>query len=117
MAIASKWVDIMAKEALDKTGDDLFEKLADSWHWNLYVIQPANIRLSDTADLMRSAKTLFREFVGERIAAPPQPPKRSVRKVIRPGARRLALPPPQEVPDAWMLDQIKIMRQTLGVHA
>src|ERR1017187_4129533 len=108
MEIASKWVDIMAKDAFEEPPDDLFSKLARSWHWNLYVTDLTKIKLASNARLLDQAKTLFEKFVGEPFAAPERPKKTQ-------GAPRVDAPLslPQDVPPAWMLDEF--MRHRLGI--
>jgi hypothetical protein len=113
MQIASKWVRIMAKEAFDGPSDQLFERLAEGWHWNLYTVQPVNVRLAERTVLLNLAKSLFKEFVGEPFAAPVSAPRRR-RTLSRPHAGAAILATPPETPPPWMLDEI--MRHRLGTH-
>lgn len=110
MEVASKWVDVMVKQALEGGADnDLFSRLADLWHWNLYLTTPASIKIPARTTLDDQAKALFRRFVGEPFAMPSKP------KAPRHG-RRVSTPTtlPDDMPPAWLLE---VMQRSLGVSA
>ena len=113
MEIASKWVDVMGKQALDAPANDLFARLADNWHWNLYLTAPAGTRILGRASLDSLAKMLFRRFVGEpfaRSTARPKAPKavRSRSPISTPSVL------PDDMPPAWLLNEV--MQHSLGVR-
>ena len=114
MEIASQWVHLMAKENFDGPPDDLLSRLADRWHWNLYVIEPIEISLGKTTGIAAKAKALYKTFVGEpfEAEAPVRPRKPRSLRDMRPVPA--ALPQDLALPPAWLLDEI--MRHRLGTR-
>jgi hypothetical protein len=114
MEIAAKWVSIMAKDAVGGSPDDLFARLADSWHWNLYVAEATEITLTESADLVRRAKALFKQFVGEPFGGVVRHPTAVKKRAPKPrGGRYVQSTPlstsaevPHYTPGAWMIAQI-----------
>jgi len=110
MQIAANWVTIMAKDAVDGAKEDLFARLSENWHWNLYVIEPTEITLAASADLTNRAKALFKRFVGEAFTATPNPSKKIATKLRArrsPAPRaRLGNEVPHYTPQSWLIAQI-----------
>lgn len=109
MQIAANWVNAMGKETIDVSGDDLFAKLSDGWHWNLYIVKPANVRVTATdTDATALAKRLYESFVGEPFGSMPRrkssaKPKQQTQRASPPTTRALLT---EDVPPAWMLKEI-----------
>jgi hypothetical protein len=95
MALASKWVDSMFKEALEDKGENIFDLLARRWRWNLYLIEPKTAR-AEHSSLESIAKKTYEKFVGEPFEAP-SPPAAEPRLEI----------PIEAMPPAWQLEALK----------
>jgi hypothetical protein len=110
MEIAENWVQVMFKEAMDVAARDLLSKLADSWHWNLYVIKPKAIDVPEDNKFLAVAKRLYEEFVGEPFET--ERKRTKPRKPARPRTRPLVVLTPPAIPPAWQLKEI--MERNLG---
>jgi hypothetical protein len=113
MEIAAKWVSIMAKDAVSGSPDGLFARLADSWHWNLYVAEPTEITLTESADIVRRAKALFKQFVGEPFGGVVRKPAGAKKRAPKPrgvghllSVPRKSVAVPHYTPRAWMIAEI-----------
>jgi hypothetical protein len=108
MELAANWVNEIGKETIDDSGDNLFAKLADGWHWNLYLIEPVEVKLTaEDGEPLALAKRLYKEFVGEPFkAARKRPAKKKQRrtKQSKPIAARSSIA--HDIPAAWMLKEI-----------
>ncbi len=114
MEIAAKWVRIMGKETIDVTDDDLFTKLADGWHWNLYITEPTEIKVATSAKALTIAKRLYKHFVGKPFETAHKPTKH---KPAKPRSRaaittRRGTVSHEDIPPAWLLNEI--MGRSLG---
>lgn len=109
MQIAANWVTIMAKDAVDGAKEDLFTRLTENWHWNLYVSEPTEITLTASADLTQRAKALFKRFVGETFTETLNPRKKVAAKLRRrtpaPAIARSS-DVPHYTPQSWLIAQI-----------
>ena len=105
MSLAANWVDAMVKDIMEADTADPLAHLASRWRWNLYVIDPAKLKVA-RGSLVMDAKRLYARFVGEPFRDASTP------KARQPRVRQRAAAYPQSesqaivIPPAWQVEQI-----------
>lgn len=113
MKIASGWVDNMFKDILEADHGNIFDFLAQRWRYNLYIIEPKELKATDArGTLVAISQKLYERFVGEpytEVLIHPSKPKRRATPKARVQKAPIREPRRAEV---WLRE--KIDRETFG---
>lgn len=112
MKIASGWIDNMFKDILEADHDNIFDFLAQRWRYNLYIIEPKELKATDARDaLVAISKKLYERFVGEPYTEKSIHRSKPKRRAPKARVQRAPIREPRRA-EAWLRE--KIDRETFG---
>jgi hypothetical protein len=112
MKIASGWVNNMFKDILEADHGNIFDFLAQRWRYNLYLIEPKELKAIDArGPLVAISKKLYERFVGESYTEKPVQPSKPKRRAPKDRVQKAPIREPRRA-EAWLRE--KIDRETFG---
>jgi hypothetical protein len=99
MNIAARWVDSMFKDMIDLDREDVFEKLAQRWRWNLYLRDVKRAFIDDHRKTFEAiSRQLYEKYVGLPFKEP------------QPITSQNVAVPLEDVPPPWQLEGLNRLR-------